>query len=584
MSAAASCGDGKKLQGKFEEIDRVSDIDARKAMSMLDSIDYASLQESERHRYDLLHIKTRDKAYVTHTSDSLVLDVIDYYADHRKEGLYPEALYYGGRVYSDMGDLPTALEYFQKAIDATPDDKTYLRFKGIVFNQTGRLLHSLRLDLDAIEYLEKSLKIAKQLNESDYILAFTHELLGNSYLNINDIKNARRNIDKAVMYSSSISDSDRASILIDFSRILAIEEKSDSALSVIRPLPSLVDTLALSRCLALASEIYRDAGILDTAYMYARQLTRLKEPSNQRTGYKVIFSDELRNYVSEDTLIALLPEYKGAVESFLDSHEGENVIMQNTRYNYSVHERKRMEAEKRLYFYAVISALAIIASLILLSIQLYRKFRKADTEVGVVTAINIMKESPVMYIDRSEIKTENPVQALMDDSGSDCKDAQPTQETCIYPESADADNHEKLADIKDRILSEIRAFNGKDEHSLVNPAILASQIYISLRDKLESQNHITYAEEKSVYKSLEELIESISEGFFYRLNILTEGMITDSERKMAMLIKCGFSPLQISVLLGREKNTISTHRRNLAFKISGLKKADYSLDLIIISL
>ncbi|MDE5793134.1 MAG: hypothetical protein K2I08_00255 [Muribaculaceae bacterium] len=556
---------------KLGEIDALCDSNPRLAMSMLDSIDYATLSSADRHRYDLLDIKSRDKAYVRHTSDSLILDVIDYYRSHQKSGLYPEALYYGGRVYSDIGDLPTALTYFQKAIDVIPDDRDNLKFKRNVLNQTGRLLHSLRLDSAAIEYLEKSLIIDHILKDYDYKIAYTHALLGNSYLNIYDKENARRHIDEAVSYSSNLSNVHRSNIYMDLAYILAIEGKIDSALTVIRPLPFSVDSLSLSKCLALASEIYRDAGIHDTAYIYARKLTQLMSTSNKRTGYKVIFSDKLRNYLPKDTLIALVSEYKNTIEEYIDRHKGENAIIQNTRYNYKVHDRERIKAEKKLYVYAIIASIAIIISLILLTILLYRKFRKAETEADIVTAINIMKGS-------AEIANEQP---------KNCEDEISVEDHQYKTHSEDDiinNDHEKLADIKKRIMDGIRISDDKEIKSLVNPTLLGSQIYSNLKEKIESRNSITNSEEKIVYKNLEDLIESVSSGFSYRLRILTEDRITACEQRMAMLMKCGFSPLQISILFGREKNTISTHRRNLAFKITGLKKADKTLDLIIISI
>ena len=557
---------------KLEEIDALCDSNPRLAMSMLDSIDYMHLSSADRHRYDLLNIKSRDKAYVRHASDSLILDVLDYYQSHQKSGLYPEALYYGGRVYSDIGDLPTALGYFQKAIDLIPDNRENLRFIRNVLDQMGRLLHSLRLDSAAIEYLEKSIKITEALNDHDFRIAYSHSLLGNSYLNIKDIKSAHHHIDLAVTYSSNLSTSDRAGILIDLAEILVREGKIDSALSIIRPLPYIVDSLDMSECLALASEIYRNADILDTAYIYARRLTRLKDPSNKRTGYKVIFSDKLRDYLPKDTLIALVTEYKNTIEEYVNRHEGENAIIQNTRYNYVVHDRERIKAEKKLYVYAITTSIAIIISLILLAVILYRKYRKADTKADIVTAINIMKE-------HSEVSNEQP--EIKDNEIPDDKDQAeiPSKDDNIVQE-----NPEKLDDVKKSIIDRIKITDDKDISSLVNPVILSSQIYRNLKEKIESRSSITNSVEKNVYKSIEKLIESVSSGFSYRLRILTEDRITASEQRMAMLIKCGFSPLQISILFGREKNTISTHRRNLAFKITGQKKADKTLDLIIISL
>ena len=568
--ALFACSRGRNE--KLEEIDALCDSNPRLAMSMLDSIDYGSLSTPDRHRYDLLNIKSRDKAYLCHTSDSLILDVIDYYQSHQKTGLYPEALYYGGRVYSDIGDLPTALEYFQKSIDAIPDDRDNLRFKRNVLNQTGRLLHSIRLDSAAIEYIEKSIAINDELKDNDSGIAFAHVLLANSYLNIKDIKSARHHLEIAMVYSSNLSTADRTSILTNIARIFANEGKLDSALYIIRPLLHIVDSLAISNYLALASELYRDADILDTAYIYARKLTILKEPRNKRTGYKVIFSDKLRDYLPKDTLIALVSEYKETIEEYVERHEGENAIIQNTRYNYMVHDREREKAEKKLYVYATTASIAVIITLILLVIILYRKYIKADTKADIVTAINIMKES-------AEIAHEQRENNDDEISGEDYQ-----SETHLKDDNNIQEDSEKLTDIKKRIMDGIKTSDDKDINSLVNPAILNSQIYINLKEKTESRNSITNSEELIVYKNLEELIESISSGFSYRLRILTEDKITASERRMAMLMKCGFSPLQISILFGREKNTISTHRRNLALKITGQKKADKTLDLIIISL
>ena len=554
---------------KLDEIDALCDSNPRLALFMLDSIDYEALTEKDRHYYDLLSIKRRDNAYVCHTSDSLILDIINYYSSHQDESKYPESLYYGGRVYSDIGDLPTALEYFQKAIEATPDDSENLRFKRNVLTETGRLLHALRLDSAAIGYLEKSISINEEIKGSDEGIAFAYKYLADSYLNVKDIKRARQSIHSALKLSSNFSPIQRASILLTFAGILDSEDKPDSALSVIRPLPFTVHSRDLPEYLSLASEIYRDAGILDTAYMYARLLTKINGSGNKRTGYKVIFSEKLRNFVPKDTLISFISEYKSTIEDYLNQ---ENAILQNTRYNYGIHYRERLKAEKKLYVYSMIGSIVIIVSLILLSIMLYRKFIKADTEADIVTAINIMKEY-------TESPNEQAEPHGNEDSVDDGQAESHSKEEDIIKE-----NTEKLTDIKKRILAGIRTTDDKDITSLVNPAILSSQVYCNLKERIESRNSITTSEETAVYNSLEELIESVSSGFFYRLRILTEDRITASERRMAMLMKCGFSPLQVSILFGREKNTISTHRRNLAFKITGLKKADKALDLIIISI
>lgn len=103
----------------------------KEAMAALDSIDVTSMSEADRAFYNLIGIKAKDKAYVLHTSDSLILTVIDHYSRHKEDGLYAEALYYGGRVYSDLGDYPTGLHYFQEALDLLPENTPHLRLRGM---------------------------------------------------------------------------------------------------------------------------------------------------------------------------------------------------------------------------------------------------------------------------------------------------------------------------------------------------------------------------------------------------------------------------------------------------------------------
>lgn len=643
----ASCSKEGNMDKTFAEIDVMCDSDPRHAMSMLGSIDYGSLSTPDRHRYDLLSIKSSDKAYVRHTSDSLILDVIDYYQEHQKLGLYPEALYYAARVYSDIGDLPTALSYFYKTIDATPDDRMHTRFKSFVLNQTGRILHSLQLDSAAIDYLRRSLSIEEEADNA-YGIAFTHKLLSKAYLNLHDMEHASQHIQLALHNSSILPRNDRSSILIDSAVILAQKGQNDSALAVIRAIPLPIDSLDLPLFLAVAAETYREVGIIDTAYRYARQLISLPTPENKITGYKVILSERVRDRFSKDSLVSLVCEYKESVESYMNRHEGDNAIIQNTKYNYTIHERNRLRAERTLYLYVMITSIAFILVLIVLAIVLYKKFKRAETTATVATTINILKETPEQSdmnlrtgkkdeIDSTENSNRSSGSTVTDNDVSssdemtksedaensiigyltDTKVSAPTDEetmmikstksddSCLkgdgYKSEVQSDNtkttktipdshdflhidpKDKLANIKKEILSGINS-NDKDLNSLVNPGIADTQIYHRLVEKVESERRITYIEEKQIFNEVAELIESVSHGFFYRLRIITDGKITVTETQIAMLMKCGFSPKKVSILLGKEMNTVSTHRRNLAHKITGKRKADCNLDLIIISI
>lgn len=55
-----------------------TDIEAMTSLEALMEIDRDSLTDTDRHYYDFLSVKIADKVYVRHTSDSLILSVVDY--------------------------------------------------------------------------------------------------------------------------------------------------------------------------------------------------------------------------------------------------------------------------------------------------------------------------------------------------------------------------------------------------------------------------------------------------------------------------------------------------------------------------
>ena len=121
-------------------------LPSSEALPLLDShekIPDTDLSEGERHYRDFLTIKASDKGYVKHTYDSLYLTVKDYFSSHHSREMLPEVLYYGGRVYSDMGNYPVALQYFQEVLDGMEGRQENLYLKRCVLSQTGRLLSKL---------------------------------------------------------------------------------------------------------------------------------------------------------------------------------------------------------------------------------------------------------------------------------------------------------------------------------------------------------------------------------------------------------------------------------------------------------
>lgn len=292
---------------RLEHIAGIVSGNPEEAISLLDSIDPGALSAADRHYYDLLTIKANDKAYVTHKSDSLILSVIDYYSTHEKD-LYPEALYYGGRVYSDLGDYPSALRYFQQSLDLLPEDTQKLKLKGHVLSQTGRLLNTLRLYEQSIPYMEKVIRITSQLKDSVNLL-YDMQLLGAIYMHMEKYDKAEPMFKAAREIAEKVSPVDQHQQDIYLAAIKYFKDEQDSALNLIRKAIPEASHFYRNFALAYGARIYLECDILDTAYIYARELIN-NDLNNKATGYGTILSPKLRNLVPPDSINIYVSDYR----------------------------------------------------------------------------------------------------------------------------------------------------------------------------------------------------------------------------------------------------------------------------------
>ena len=123
------------------------------------------MPERVQMRYRLLAVKAADKAYVRHTSDSVIRMAVDYFENHRDEALLPEAYYYAGRVYSDLGNAPQALDYFGKAARALPPQGGE-RLAERIYSQMGTLFSYRKMYREALEMYRKACECDKALKDT----------------------------------------------------------------------------------------------------------------------------------------------------------------------------------------------------------------------------------------------------------------------------------------------------------------------------------------------------------------------------------------------------------------------------------
>lgn len=558
LSLTITCCTDKPSDIRLSRVENLSSESPKEAWDSLGAINYDLLSDADKHYYDFLSVKVADKAYLTHSSDSLIFKVIDFESKHQKYGRYSEALYYGGRVYSDLGDYPTALHYFQNAIDLLPPESTNLKLRCVVLSQTARLLNSLRLYSQAIPNIESAIAIDRQLKDSINEI-YDLQLLGSIYLRSHNYRKAEKYFLEAMNLSKDKPTHHRAKSAMYLAEVKHRLGFIDSALVLIRNTPDLVNPIARNSALAYASEIYRSAGLIDTAYLYAHELINSPSTSNKETGYHILLSPPLRNKISPDSINKYLTDYLYLLETYYNENENQLALNQQSSFNYQLHERERTKAENSniLLKKWMIGCLFII--LLLGIIILFLKNRDKN---------NILKLRDAL---------ENIDKLTLSLKGVSSEQPDKDNEVSIL---TPVNSNETVQDLRNKLRSKLLSiYNASTQPIFIDPQIIGSEAYSHLQDYISKGSEIK--DNNPLWKKLERVILDCSPHFIENLRLLVGGKLTSYDLHTSILIKCGVQPLQMSSLLNRTKGTITSRRESLCFRVFDEKLGTKVIDGII---
>lgn len=522
---------------ELKSIDSLASTSPDSALSRLKCFDKDTLNEADRHLYDLLSVKAADKAYITHTSDSVITEVIKYYSRHKDYGRYGEALYYGGRVNSDIGDYPTALRYFQEALEELPHNGPGLELRLIVLSQTGRLLNSMKLHKEAIRYLKESvseLRIAKDT------LGLVEDLqqLGSMYMRDEQFDSAYRVLNEAHALSEHVSDNLSARIELYFAQMELDSGNLSTAYRYIKnALPRLTDSY---RCAALVcgSEIYLKIGKLDTAYLYSDELVHAENTNNKRFGYKFLLTTELKRMIPDDSLDVYIERFANETSEYMSHNGDRNALIQNTMYNYALHEKAKMASDLsrvRMEKWVLVSFAVVLCLVSLLFILKYRSAKRINELTDIINHLRRFSEN------LTEIQISPSLTS---------------KRKTILISSEEENLREKL---RAQLLSLYRQHENAEVE--LDSRIRESCVYSDIQQLINDNKCIVDSDDTFI--RLEELIEKVSPNFKRKINLLTGGRLSNENYRMTLLLKCQIPPSKIAQLVSREKNSISSRRRKL---------------------
>lgn len=289
------CG-GRHYPQSLLTADSLAEVQPDSSLKMLEAMasEMATAPETDQMYYRLLRIKASDKCDRLQPDTMEITQIVDYY-EQMGDSLLPTAYYYAGRTYYDLQDMPQALEYYQKAVDAIGDRQTrsLLLLKEVCYSQMGYIFYYQKLYEQAEDMHIKEISTAQLLNDT-LGLAYGYRDLGFIYSESENYKDAISTLKTALIKAHSCNNDKLEFVIKSYmANVYRHLGDYDSALYYLRPVIDHVHLLSKSSVYSNAAKIYHDKGEADSALYYFRQLEMVGVVYAKENAYKHLLQDAI---------------------------------------------------------------------------------------------------------------------------------------------------------------------------------------------------------------------------------------------------------------------------------------------------
>ncbi len=562
-----SC-DSKPYPHVLQLADSLTNICPDSAIVLLKQFKDSASQESKETQmyYQLLTIKAKDKAYIAHTSDSLMLEVLHYYEKKKDKKYLPEAYYYAGRVYRDLGDAPQALEYFFKAIDASSACMDY-RLTSRIYSQIGTLYLYQEVYDKAHDVFVKAYQYDILAKDS---ISITYSLrdIGRTFSTLGKVDSAIYYYEKADKLADKIKNINLKRIinseLSEYYTKLGMYQKAYQSMQIAF---EQINTINLAPRYCTAAHYYYHTNQLDSATYYYTQLSLMNRYSYKAEGYQGL------GYIAR-----LKGEYKKALEyldkdlAYTDSARNiiqtETVRKINSLYNYQLKEKennrlKDMANSQKIWNIIFISFL--ISLILIFAVYWQYHKRKKQEELAQQRRIKRMQEGQY-----------NQSLACIEENRRQIKKLEQSLQTA---EIIKCSLNQDLLNLQKKLIEKS------------NEQIIAKQEFreqgISILKKSPIYHKFLKAEQgiKIKKEDWQELTHCINEAYTdFTLRLLDLYPMKAIEMQVCLLIKIGVPPTQIAYITSHTKQAITSIRKRLYKKVFNMDGSPEDWDIFISSM
>ena len=515
--------------------------------------------------YQLLTIKAKDKAYITHTSDSLIKTVVKYYEERKDRERLPETYYYAGRVYRDLGDAPQALEYLQKAIESTKDCTDY-RLISRIYSQTGTLyLYQDTYD-QALEVFRKAYQYC--LSDKDSIgMVYSLRDIGRTFTTLNCADSALYYYKGALNYAEQIHNNHLVGVVqAELSGLYIQLEMYPEAFTAIQCSNKYIKGHNIAPFYAILADYYYYTNQLDSATFYYTQTASFDDLYQKQGSYKGL-GNIARKKGQYKEAMEYFDKYLICTDSIKDITNTETIRKMQSLYNYQLKEKENSKLQRQAANYKLWNILLIFSllSLVFLFIA-YHQFRKKKEQQQLV------KQERIKQIQKERYAQSN---TYLEKNKEQIKEVELSLHKAeIEKDQLQQDLLKAQKSLIEKTNEQITATQRVQKQSEL--ALKHSDIYKKFHFAVQG------SDEKIGNDDWKELMCAVDEAYNqFTTRLLELYPMKTIEIQVCVLIKIGLSPAQIAFITIRSRQAISSIRKRLYSKVMGKDGTPEQWDIFI---
>ena len=503
--------------------------------------------------YQLICLKAKDKAYITHTSDSSILQILKYYEQKGEKKHLPEAYYYAGRVYRDLGDAPQALDYYQKALDVSQSSKDY-KLISRIYSQMGTLYLYQRVYNEALSVFKKSYNYDILSNDSIGQIYSLRDI-GRTFTGYNNADSSLFYYENAYKQAREIKNKHLTTIisgeLASLYTQLGMYSQAEEAIRISmqakekRNLASRISTIA---------DLYFKMNNQDSAYYYYHKLLEFDNYYTKQGCYEGLSNICKQNHLYKEALdyVDLYLAYTDSIKKQTDT---ETIRKMQSLYNYQLREKENQKLKDiNAKQEAKVIGLIFILILSITSFLLYSQYTKRKREQKKEQQRRLQEIKERQYQKSIEFIEQNAKHIHF-------------LETQLQVAQSEKDElkQELLEAQKELIENTNKQIEAEQkEQTLLESNLKRSDIYIHFHQAAKNQTNITAAE----WNDLQAMIDQTYGMFTKRLYALFP-QISEQELRICLLLKISISATGIANLTLRSKQAVTSSRKKLYEKTHG---------------